>query len=49
MLNQQQLAHRQWLRETEEELKTLKIKLGGDTNAVISSLIKCSASKLLAK
>ena len=49
MLTQEQLVSRRWLEETKQELKTLKTKLNGNTNAVISSLINGCANKLLAK
>jgi hypothetical protein len=49
MLTQEQLVSRKWLEETKEELQTLKTKLNGNTNAVISSLISGAASKLLIK
>jgi hypothetical protein len=48
MFTQEQLVSRKWLEETKEELKTLKTKLNGNTNAVISSLISGCANKLLA-
>lgn len=49
MLTKEQLKHRTWLEETKQELQTLKIQLNNNTNAVISSLINGSASKLLTK